>query len=61
MVSGYSKTKTDESLISNIAQTLDPYKKFKKMYVVDSTGELKGNFVNIKDIVNYYLKILTLN
>ena len=43
VVSGYSKTQTDKSLITNIAQAIEPYEKFKKMYIVDTTGEFEGN------------------
>ena len=39
VVSGYSKTQTDKSLITNIA--LEPYKNFKMLYIVDTTGEFK--------------------
>ena len=39
VISGYSKTLTDKSLIKNLAKAIIPYKKFKKMYKVDTTTE----------------------
>ena len=42
VISGYSKTLTDKSLIKNLANAIIPYTKFKKMYKVDTTGEFKG-------------------
>ena len=42
-MSGYSKTfYTYKKLPTNIAQDLDQYKQFKKMYIVDETGEFEG-------------------
>ena len=42
VVSGYSKTPTDESFKTNIAEVIEPYKKLKIMYKVDTTGDFKG-------------------
>ena len=42
VISGYSKTLTDKSLITNLAKAIKPYRKFKKMYKVDATGDFKG-------------------
>ncbi len=36
VISGYSKTSTDKSLITHLAKASIPYRKFKKMYEVDS-------------------------
>ena len=44
VVSGYSKTQTDKSLETNMAPFLDPYKRFKKMFMVDITGDFKGKW-----------------
>ena len=57
VVSGYSKTKVDEYLKANMAPFLEPYKNFKKMFIVDTTGDFKGkwdlhrNFYPFKYIV----------
>ena len=42
VVSGYSKTLTDKSLLTHLAKDIDQYKKYKKMYKVDATEEFKG-------------------
>ena len=42
VVSGYSKTQTDKSLNTKLDKALIPYKKLKKMYVVDASGEFIG-------------------
>ena len=42
VISGYSKTQNDKTLNTNIAQAIDPYKKFKMMYTVDNTSEFTG-------------------
>ena len=36
VLSGYSKTSTDKSLIQHLTRAMIPYKKFRKMYKVDS-------------------------
>ena len=43
VVSGYSKGPTDESWMNYFSQSIEPYKKFRKMYTVDKTGAFKGN------------------
>ena len=45
VVSGYSKTQTDESFNTFIGPALDPYRKYKKMYIVDNSGDFKGRYV----------------
>ena len=42
VISGYSKTLTDKSLLAHLTKAIIPYKKFKKMYKVDTTGEFRG-------------------
>ena len=42
VVSGYSKTLSDKSLMKDLTNIIIPYKKFKKMYKVDTTKEFKG-------------------
>ena len=42
VVSGYSKTQTYESFNTSIAPALEPYKKYKKMFIVDNSGDFKG-------------------
>ena len=42
VVSGYSKTLSDKSLMKDLTNIINPYKKFKKMYKVDTTGEFGG-------------------
>ena len=44
VVSGYSKTEFAKSMYTNIAQVIKPYKKFKRMYKVDTSGDFKGNW-----------------
>ena len=44
VVSGYSKTQADEHLKTNMAPFLEPYKNFKKMFIVDTTGDFKGKW-----------------
>ena len=48
VVSGYSKTLPDSSWKTYLAKTINPYKKFKKMYTVDTTGEFKGKTQNMR-------------
>ena len=48
VVSGYSKTQIDQSLKTNMAHYIEPYKKFKMMYTVDATGDFKGRFAHYK-------------
>ena len=45
VISGYSKTSTEKSLITHLAKAIIPYKKFKKMYKVGST-EFRGKNKN---------------
>ena len=42
VVSGYSKTQIDKSLNTYLAEVIEPYKNFKKMYIVDTTQQFKG-------------------
>ena len=51
VVSGYSKTHEHKQEHSYITNALEPYKRFKKMYYVDTTDEFKG--INIKHIQAY--------
>ena len=43
IISGYSKTLIDNSLKTHLGKALIPYKKFKKIHMVEP-GLLKGNF-----------------
>ena len=43
VISGYSKTLSDKSLITHLAKAIIPYEKFRKMYKVDSEGNI-GEF-----------------
>ena len=58
VISGYSKTLTDKSLITKLAKAITPYKKFRKMYKVDTTGEFRGeqerDFVNILNYLIFF-------
>ena len=45
VISGYSKTLPDESWVTYLAKAINPYKKFKKMYTVDTTGEFQGKII----------------
>ena len=42
VVSGYSKSLPNKSWKTYLTKAIDPYKNFKKMYIVDKTGEFKG-------------------
>ena len=43
VVSGYSRQKTVELFNTHLTQAMNPYEKFKKMYIVDrTTEEFKG-------------------
>ena len=44
VVSGFSKTPTDKTLNTNIAEVIEPYKNFKRMYKVDTSGAFKGKW-----------------
>ena len=46
VVSGYSKTPTDILINKNIAEVIEPYKKFKRMFKVDTSGDFKGTWVH---------------
>ena len=39
VVSSYSKNQPDKSLITQYSQSIDMYKKYKQMYVVDETTD----------------------
>ena len=58
VISGYSKTLTDTSLTTKLAKAIIPYKKFRKMYKVDTTGEFRGeqerDFINILNYLIFY-------
>ena len=36
------------------AAAIDPYKKFKKMFIVDTTGDFKGKFEPQKNLYTYF-------
>ena len=42
VVTGYSKGMTDKLWKEYFLQSIEPYKKFRKMYTVDKTGVFKG-------------------
>ena len=46
VVSGYTKSQIDQLLLTTwktkLANTMEHYKKFKRMYIVDTTDEFKG-------------------
>ena len=51
MISGYSKSLSDKSLITHLAKAIEPYEKFKKMYKVDSEGNI-GKFRGKQELLN---------
>ena len=48
VVSGYTKTQIDQLLLTTwntkLANSMEHYKKYKRMYTVDTTDEFKGKF-----------------
>ena len=56
VISGYSKTLTDKLLIKHLAKDIVPYKKFKKMYKVDTTDRQQRG---LKKKCNWYSKLIS--
>ena len=56
VVSGYSKSQTVNSLNTLSIEVIDSYKNFKKMYIVDASGEFKGKH----EFIIFYLNFLTI-
>ena len=52
IVSGYSKTSTDKSLITHLAKDIIAYQKFKQMYKVDTSGDFKGLTLTANNVPN---------